>query len=257
MTSVTQAAGPRRRMAAADRREAILAAALDAFAEGGYHETSLDDVAERAGISKALIYEHFPSKRDLHGALLETYVHELLATVVEAIAPPSRERQRLRAGLDAFLAFVEERREAWRMLVLNVSEATSPPASSASAARWRRRSQRGWSRRRRRAARRAASSASWRSRWSPSRSSARSSRSPTGGTSTATSRASSVLAIAMDFMWLGLGASAGRALERLAGDSGGGCQLRAAQGASSRPPARRRAPRPARGSARASRGRGG
>ena len=71
-------------MAAADRREAILAAALDAFAGGGYHETSLEDVAERAGISKALIYEHFPSKRDLHGALLETYVRELLATVVEA-----------------------------------------------------------------------------------------------------------------------------------------------------------------------------
>ena len=73
-------------MPTADRREAILASALDAFAGSGYHETSLDAVAERAGISKALIYEHFASKRELHRALLERYVHELLARVIEATA---------------------------------------------------------------------------------------------------------------------------------------------------------------------------
>jgi AcrR family transcriptional regulator len=106
-------------MAAADRRAAILDAALDAFAGRGYHETSLDAVAERAGISKALIYEHFSSKRELHGALLETYVGELLGRVTEATARAEPGEQRLRAGADAFLAFVEERREAWRMLVRN------------------------------------------------------------------------------------------------------------------------------------------
>ena len=121
MSSLTQA-GPRRRMAAADRREAILEAALDAFAAGGYHETSLEDVAERAGVSKALIYEHFSSKRELHGALLETYVHELLATVAEATGAAEQGEHRLRAGLEAFLAFVERRREAWRMLVRNATE---------------------------------------------------------------------------------------------------------------------------------------
>jgi AcrR family transcriptional regulator len=109
-------------MPAAKRREAILAAALDAFAEGGYHEIPLDSVAERAGISKALIYEHFPSKRDLHRALLESYVWLLLERVVSAsnAAPPGE--QRLRAGLDAYFAFVEERPDAWRMLVHNTSE---------------------------------------------------------------------------------------------------------------------------------------
>ena len=53
-------------MAAADRRTAILAAARLAFAEGAYHEVSLDSVAERAGVSKALLYEHFDSKRELY-----------------------------------------------------------------------------------------------------------------------------------------------------------------------------------------------
>ena len=118
----TKAQAPRRRMAAADRRQAILAAALDAFAEGGYHDIPLDRVAERAGISKALIYEHFPSKRDLHRALLESYVWLLLERVVSAsnAAPPGEER--LRAGLDGFFSFVEERPDAWRMLVYNVSD---------------------------------------------------------------------------------------------------------------------------------------
>ena len=109
-------------MSAADRREAILGAALDAFADGGYHETSLDAVAERAGISKALIYEHFASKRKLHRALLETYGRELLARVTEAIAGAEHGEARLEAGIDGFLRFVEERRDAWRMLVRNATE---------------------------------------------------------------------------------------------------------------------------------------
>lgn len=110
-------------MPAAERRAAILDAALDAFAAAGYHETSLDRVAERAGISKALIYEHFSSKRELHRALLETYVHELLATVATATAQAEPGEDRLRAGLDGFLAFVERRRDAWRMLVRSTADA--------------------------------------------------------------------------------------------------------------------------------------
>jgi AcrR family transcriptional regulator len=109
-------------MNAADRRAAILDAALDAFAAGGYHETSLDTVAARAGISKALIYEHFASKRELHGALMETYVHELLGRVAEATAAAEPGEERLRFGADAFLRFVEERPGAWRMLVRNVAD---------------------------------------------------------------------------------------------------------------------------------------
>jgi AcrR family transcriptional regulator len=109
-------------MAAADRRETILAAALDAFAEGGYHETSLEQVAARAGVSKALIYEHFGSKRELHGALLEQYVGELLGRVREAIAEAAPGAERMRAGVEAFFAFVEERRGAWRMLYRNIED---------------------------------------------------------------------------------------------------------------------------------------
>ncbi len=109
-------------MSAADRREAILDAALEEFAQNGYHETSLEGVADRAGISKALIYEHFASKRDLHDALLGRYVHELLERMIGAISTAAPPEARLRAAADAFLRFVEEHREPWRLMVRHPSD---------------------------------------------------------------------------------------------------------------------------------------
>ena len=112
----------RRRLSAADRRSAILAAALEVFSERGFYGASLEDVAARGGVSKALIYEHFDSKRELERALLEMHVHELLGRVTAAIASASTEEERLRAGVDSFLAFVEERPVAWRLLFRNVGD---------------------------------------------------------------------------------------------------------------------------------------
>jgi AcrR family transcriptional regulator len=104
-------------MSAADRRETILDAALEEFAINGFHETSLEGVADRAGISKALIYEHFASKRELHSALLGRYVHGLLEKVFGAMATAAPVEDRLRDSADAFLSFVEENREPWRLMV--------------------------------------------------------------------------------------------------------------------------------------------
>ncbi len=123
MTDVTQTGGTtRRRLSAADRRTAILAAALEVFSERGFHGASLEDVAARDGVSKALIYEHFDSKRELELALLETHVHELLGRVTAAITSADSEEERLRAGIDAFLRFVEERPVGWRLLFRNVGD---------------------------------------------------------------------------------------------------------------------------------------
>ena len=129
MTSITQrgngkpeVAAPRRRMPAADRRALILEAAREAFAEGGYHRTSLEDVAERAGVSKALLYEHFDSKRELHRAMLETHVRELIERLNTALAGAEPGEQRLRAGLDAFFTFLEQRRGASAILLRNTGD---------------------------------------------------------------------------------------------------------------------------------------
>jgi AcrR family transcriptional regulator len=109
-------------MPAADRREAILDAALGVFATAGFHEASLEAVAARAGISKALIYEHFVSKQELHRALLDTYGEELIVRVTRAATEAEAGEERLRAGVEEFLAFVEDRPEAWRMVFRHLDD---------------------------------------------------------------------------------------------------------------------------------------
>ena len=109
-------------MAAEDRRALILEAAREAFAEGGYHSTSLEEIAEQAGVSKALLYEHFESKRALHAAMLELHVTELLDRISAVLVDAEPGEGRMRAGLEAFFTFLEERRGAAAILLRNTGD---------------------------------------------------------------------------------------------------------------------------------------
>lgn len=109
-------------MSAADRREAILRYAMESFATRGYHGTSIDDIASAAGISKALIYEHFPSKQALHSEVITAQADALFARMAQAADSGLPPEQRLRGGIDAFLGFVEENREAWRALFRDAAD---------------------------------------------------------------------------------------------------------------------------------------
>ena len=120
-------ATPRRRLTADERRAAILASALDVFSERGYHASSIDDIARAAGISKALIYEHFSSKEELYGSLLEQHAGELFERLAAAVPQAGAGAPRLATGMDAFFRFVEDRRGAWRMLF---REATDPEVAA-------------------------------------------------------------------------------------------------------------------------------
>jgi AcrR family transcriptional regulator len=112
----------RRRLSAEERRAGILDAALAVFSARGYHPSSIDDIAREAGISKALIYEHFDSKQRLYADLLERNANELFERLAAALAGVEVDSgaARLATGLDAFFAFVEERRDAWRILFRDV-----------------------------------------------------------------------------------------------------------------------------------------
>lgn len=121
-TEQPPARAPRKRLPFEQRRVAILDSALEVFAQHGYRGASIDDIAAAAGVSKALIYEHFPSKRHLHIALLERHVGELFERLVESAATSEPGEVRLRAGVDAFLSFVEARPEAFRMLFRDAVE---------------------------------------------------------------------------------------------------------------------------------------
>jgi AcrR family transcriptional regulator len=107
----------RQRLRAEERRERILQGALEVFAERGYREASMAAIAIAAGITPAVIYDHFSSKAALHMTLLESQANKLLASVGSALAgAPDDLQERLRVGVDAFFAFVEQQSFAWWLL---------------------------------------------------------------------------------------------------------------------------------------------
>lgn len=105
---------PRRRIGYEPRRRVILEAALEAFAQDGYRAATMEDIARRAGITKAVLYDHFPSKDALHRAVLERERDALLAHVRAQLAEPGEAG--VGAALDAFYAWVEANPSAWGML---------------------------------------------------------------------------------------------------------------------------------------------
>jgi AcrR family transcriptional regulator len=118
----------RRRTARGARsRERVLEAAMAAFGDRGYEGASMASIAREAGVTKSVIYDHFPSKAELHQALVEHQARELHAHVAEAVAAKAGEsaQKRLRAGVDAYFRFVEANPAAWTLLVRD------PPADPA------------------------------------------------------------------------------------------------------------------------------
>lgn len=114
---------PRKRLSAEDRRAAILDAALEVFSRRGYNGASIDEIAHAAGISKALIYEHFPSKKDLHVSLLERHTQHIFLRLAQTADTDDPGEVRLRNGVDAFFAWAEQNRPAFRLLFRDTFEA--------------------------------------------------------------------------------------------------------------------------------------
>ena len=105
------------RLTRGDRRQVIEDAASRLFAERGYDGTPLDAIASAAGVTRAVLYDHFSSKGDLHGALLRAETNRLLEHVAgRVLEAPDDMRLRLQAGVEGFFAFVETHPFAWRMI---------------------------------------------------------------------------------------------------------------------------------------------
>jgi AcrR family transcriptional regulator len=111
------------RLARPDRERLMLAAAGDAFATHGFHGSSMDDIALAAGITKPMLYRYFGSKEGLYAAYLRMTGHELVERVRALETRGQSPEARLRAGLRAFLTYVEEHRAGWTVLH---GEATVP-----------------------------------------------------------------------------------------------------------------------------------
>ena len=98
------------------RRTQLLGAARDVFAAHGYHAAAMDDIAEAAGISKPVLYQHFPSKLELYRALLTTYTDELTARLRSALLETTDNEQRVRGAISAYFDFVAGDGQSFRLV---------------------------------------------------------------------------------------------------------------------------------------------
>src|SRR3984957_1002028 len=113
-TSDTRSRG--NRLPRHERRRQLLDAALELFVARGYHAAAMDEIAERAGVSKPVLYQHFPGKLELYLALLDESVADLVTTVGSALSSTTDNRQRVSATFRAFFDFVGGSGEAFRLV---------------------------------------------------------------------------------------------------------------------------------------------
>jgi AcrR family transcriptional regulator len=106
----------RRRLQKVERRRVIEDAASALFAERGYAEARLEDIAAAAGVSKQLLYQHFRSKKELHMALLEKHRDGVLGRLASGMARPGPLAERIERTTDEWFAYVEENPYASKML---------------------------------------------------------------------------------------------------------------------------------------------
>jgi AcrR family transcriptional regulator len=105
-----------RRLTAEQRRRQLCSVALELFAVRGYRATTMDDIAEAAGVTKPLVYQHFSSKRALYLELVDSIAQELLTAVRGAVMRAEGPRQQVELGFAAYFRLVINREAEFRLL---------------------------------------------------------------------------------------------------------------------------------------------
>lgn len=102
-----------------ERRGQLLIAASDVFVDRGYHAAGMDEIADRAGVSKPVLYQHFSSKLELYLAVLQRHVENLVSGVRQALRTTTDNHRRLHAAVGAFFDFVEHDSQGYRLIFEN------------------------------------------------------------------------------------------------------------------------------------------
>ena len=127
MVTSTSTARPRgTRLPRLARRRQLLDAALEVFVARGYHAAAMDEIADRAGVSKPVLYQHFPGKQELYLALLDESVDRLIESVAAALRSTVDNRQRVNATFAAYYEYIAEHTGTFRLVF--ESDLTSEPA---------------------------------------------------------------------------------------------------------------------------------
>ncbi len=114
------------RMPRRERRAQLLESALEVFVAQGYHAAAMDDIAERAGVSKPVLYQHFPGKLDLYLALLDRSCDQIIDNCRAALESTDDNKQRVEATMDVFYEYVAHDTGAFRLVF--ESDLTNEPA---------------------------------------------------------------------------------------------------------------------------------
>ncbi|MFT3852536.1 MAG: TetR/AcrR family transcriptional regulator [Ilumatobacteraceae bacterium] len=104
------------RLPAPARREQILDVAVQVFARNGFHGTSMNDVADAAGVTKPVLYQHFDSKQELYLALIGEVGRRLLLAITKATAGAANGREMTELGFQAYFRFVADDRDAFLLM---------------------------------------------------------------------------------------------------------------------------------------------
>src|SRR5918999_5442290 len=99
-----------------ERRAQLLSSALEVFVAQGYHAAAMDDIAERAGVSKPVLYQHFPGKLELYLALLDASCDDIIDNCRAALESTHDNKQRVQAAVAAYFDFVAGEGEAFRLV---------------------------------------------------------------------------------------------------------------------------------------------
>ncbi len=119
-----------RRLSGGERRHQLFGTALRLFAERGYESTTMDEIADAAGVTKPLLYQHFSSKRALYLELLDSIAGELLAEIDAATAAAPGPREQVAGGFAAYFRMLVTHETAFRLLYAR-SSAAGPELGSA------------------------------------------------------------------------------------------------------------------------------
>lgn len=106
----------RSRLSRDERMEQTLGVAHELFAERGYAEVTMEEIAAAVGVTKPLLYNYFGNKERLYIACMERAGDSLTRTIAEAIADTASPGDALASGVRAFFAFLDSDRAAWAVI---------------------------------------------------------------------------------------------------------------------------------------------
>lgn len=116
MSTDSRPAAKPARLPREERRRQLLQAAHEVFVANGYHGAAMDEIAETARVSKPVLYQHFPGKRELYLALLDHHLESLTAMLTAALNSTNDNKLRVHATMDAYYRFISQESQAHRLV---------------------------------------------------------------------------------------------------------------------------------------------